>query len=354
MSEIRVTPWGTRQPLPGDPSAPMHSALWNVATEQAILARIEKTGEDWTAAARHVTDKDIVEHLDVICDDNNFRRLDGSGTGRDPNLIIDGERIQVSFDPKEITQPANGIGHDTPKALDAYNKALTNPTNTDWDQSKKPLLDSYLRDIPNFTTLADDSKAALIEAYGRPGVNTQNLAKFAGSPLFQEHLDPEQQKYLLAHYGVKGMEVITGEVDKLAAGPVNSESVLRLKLLSTPGLGAMTGPQQQQFLERLSRDASFQAAVVTITGQDNFKELSPISQGFALDILRRYSSRKGDGYGEVDRKNRTTVLEKLFSDVLMSPKFKLQEAPPFPQLNDSQTKMIDNFADNKAGDIRAP
>src|SRR5688572_22409751 len=102
MSEIVVTPWGTRQALPNDPSAPMHSALWNVATEQAILARIKKTGEDWTTAAKHVDNKQIIEHLNVVCDKNNFRRLDGTGTGRDPNLINDGETIQVSIDPKSM------------------------------------------------------------------------------------------------------------------------------------------------------------------------------------------------------------------------------------------------------------
>lgn len=353
MTEIIVTPWGTRQALPNDPSAPMHSALWNVATEQAILARIKKTGEDWTTAAKHVDNKQIIEHLDVVCDQNNFRRLDGSGTGRDPNLIIDGETIQVSIDPKSMTQPVEGINHDTPKALGAYNKAVNNPTGTDWVPKTKQQLDTYLGGIANFATLPDDTKAALIEAHGREGVNTQNLAKVAGSELFQKHLDPERQKYLLNHYGVKDMEVITGEVDKLATAPVNNDNVLRLKVLTTTGLGAMTGHQQQQFLDRFSGDDQFRAAVSTIIGQDNFKNLNAISQGFALDTLRCYSSRKGPGYGEVDTKNRASVLEKLFSDVLLKPEFKLQEAKPFPQLTESQNKMIDTFAKEKAKDIRA-
>lgn len=352
MSEIVVAPWGTRQELPKDPSAPMHTALWNVATEQAILARMKKHNEDWATAAKQVSNKDVVEHLDVVCDDNGFRRLDGRGSGRDPNLIVDGERIKVRIDPQAQTVPVTGVDQRSPKTLAAYNEAAGNSTNTGWVPQKKEQLDTYLGDIPGFAKLSDDTKAALIEAHGREGVNTLNLAKLTGSELFQNALNKEEQKHLLATYGVKGKELITTEADKLATQPVNEHNTVRLRVLSTASFATLSGHQQQQFLDRLSQDGSFRAGVATIIKQENFTGKSTNAQGFALDILRRYSSRKGEGYGEIEPVNRAAVLVKLYDDVLATDKFKLGDTFPFGHLQTAQDKMIEDFARNEAGDVR--
>lgn len=352
MTEITVTPWGTRQALPEDPSAPMHSALWNIATEQAVISRMKKTGEDWTTAAENIDDPQIIEHLNAVCDDNGFRRLDGKGTGRDPNLILDGEHIRVRIDPKELNQPAPGVGDGGPQSLNAYNKAVGNPNASGVDINKKQRLDEYLGSIPGFAALPDGTKAALIEAYGREGINKQGLATVAGCDLFKR-LDQQEQQRLLASYGVKGKEVVTGEMDKLATAGVNDDTGARIKVISSAGFGAMTPTQQQQFLARLSQDHKFREAVVTIISQPNFKDKDATGQGHALDILRRYSSRKGDGYGGIDEKNRSAVLVALYNDVLAKPEFKLHEVSPFQQESAQQTRSINDFADNKAKTIRA-
>lgn len=358
MTEIIVAPWGTRRELPNDPSAPMHTALWHVATEQAVIARMKKTGESWPTAAKHVTDKDIIEHLDVVCDDNGFRRIDGTGTGRDPNLIVDGEGIKVRVDPKTLTQPPKGIDDSTPLALTAYNNQV-GPNNGGVIYHEKQALDLFLGKIPGFDTLPDGTKAAVIQEFGYDRFNPNPVATLAGSELFRK-LNPDEQVRLLANYrtpnpGDPNNQTVTTEIDKLAKAPLNDENLVRLRVLSTPGFVTLNKHQQQQFLNRLTQDTQFRAGVSTIIGQANFTDKQPGAQGHALDILCGYSGYNQAGYIKIDPKNRAAVLVALYNDVLAKPDFKLkQPIPSFgDQLSLQQSSDIKQFAEKTAPNIRA-
>jgi hypothetical protein len=358
MTEIIVAPWGTRRELPNDPSAPMHTALWHVATEQAVIARMKKTGEDWTTAAKQVNDQEIIEQLDVVCDDNGFQRIDGTGTGRNPHQIADGEAIRVRIDPKSLTQPVKGIDENSPLARAAYNNQV-GPNNGGVKYHEKQALDLFLGKIPGFETLPDGTKAAVIQKYGHDRFNPTPVATLAGSELFKK-LNPDEQVRLLATYRVADPRdpndhTVTTEIDKLATAPVNDENIVKLRVLSTPGFGTMNNHQQTQFLKRLTEDTQFRAGVSTIIGQANFTDKQPGAQGQALDILCGYSGYNKTGYIKIDPKNRVAVLVALYNDVLAKPDFKLKQplASFGDQLSLQQSNDIKRFAEQTAPNIRA-
>lgn len=353
MTEVIVAPWGTRRELPNDPSAPMHTALWHVATEQAVIARMKKTNEDWKTAAKHVNDKEIIEQLDVICDENGFRRIDGTGTGRDPNLIVDGQGIKVRVDPKTLTQPVKGIDDSTPQALTAYNNQV-GPNNGGVRYNGKQALDLFLGKIPGFEAFSDGTKAAVILEYGHDEFNRAPVATLVGSELFKK-LSPAEQVQLLTQYRGPNKQNVTTEIDKLAKAPVTDENVVKLRVLSTPGFATMNNHQQQQFLNRLTHDTQFRAGVSTIIGQINFTNQQPGAQGQALDILCGYSGYNQAGYIKIDEKHRAAVLVALYNDVLAKPEFKLKQPVSsfVDQLSLQQSAAIKQFAEKTAPNIRA-
>jgi hypothetical protein len=350
MAEIQVTSWGTRQALPNDPGAPMHDCLWEIAQEQAVLDRMKQTGESWEAAGGKVSQQDIRKQLDTVCDDNGFRRLDGGGNGRNPDLILTGERVKVRIDPAQLDQPAKGVTDGQP-SQGAYNKAVSADGGKGVDLNKKNELDTWLGTVPGFPTLSDGSKAALITAYGTPGMNRENLAKLGGSAAFHG-LDEKQQQQLLGVYGTEGKSFASGEVDKIAASSAGEDTNQRLKVFGSQGFFKMDDGAQKTVSERYTNDKQFRGAVDQIVGQQNFTEKNSTEQAHALDILGRYSGRKGEGYGEQPEDKRTSVLVTLYNEVLSKPEFNLNHYGQKEQReNGEQSKALENFANNRASEI---
>jgi len=349
MVEIQVTRWGTPESLPNDRGAPMHDCLWEIAQEQAILDRMQQTGESWNDAGGRISQRDITKHLDTVCNDNGFQRLDGGGNGRNPNRIDPNERIKVRIDPATLDKPAKGVTNDTP-SQEAYNNAVATPDGKDVDLTKKEPLDKWLETVPGFAsaTLSENTKGALIAAYDAPGMDRVNLAKLFGSAAFLS-LNEKQQQHLLAVYGTQGKSHATGEVDKIVAAPAGEDSNKRLRVVGSQGFFRMDEGAQKTVLDRYSNDNQFRGAVDQIVGQENFNSKNSTEQAHALDVLGRYSGRKGEGYGEQPEDKRTSILVKLYDEVLSKPEFNLNEygKADKPE-NDEQKKAIDNFADNRA------
>ena len=159
MAEISVTPWGTREPLQNDPGAPMHDCLWQIAQEQAVLDRMKQTGESWESAGGKVSSQDISKHIDTVCDDNGFQRLDGGGNGRNPHWVNPGERIKVRIDPAKLDRPAQGVTENGQASQGAYNKAVSTSDGKGVDLNKKEAVDKWLETVPGFPTLTGEEGA---------------------------------------------------------------------------------------------------------------------------------------------------------------------------------------------------
>lgn len=350
MAEIQVTSWGTREALPNDPGAPMHDCLWEIAQEQAVLDRMKQTGESWEAAGGKVSQQDIRKHVDTVCDDNGFQRIDGSGNGRNPNLITTSDRIKVRIDPAQLDQPANGVTNGQ-ASQGAYNKQVASQGGQGVDLNKKNQVDTWLGTVPGFPTLSDGSKAALINAYGTPGVNRENLAKLGGSAAFRK-LDEKQQQQLLTQYGSEGKSYATGEVDRMVGSPAGVESDNRLKLVGSQGFYKMDESAQKIVLERYTNDAQFRSALDRILAQPNYTDKNGTEQAHALDVLGRYSGRKGEGYGEQPEDKRGAVLVGLYNEVLSKPEFNLNHYGQKGQRESSdQTAALEKFANERATEI---
>ena len=351
MAEIHVTTWGTREPLPNDPGAPMHDCLWEIAQEQAVLDRMKQNSETWQAASGKVSQQDIRKHLDTVCDDNGFRRLDGSGNGRNPNLIHDGEKIKVRIDPAQLDQPAPGVTSDQTTKDGAYSKAVATDDGKGVDLNKKAALDTWLASVPGFPNLSEGSKTALINAYDVKGMNREKLAKLGGSAAFRS-LDEKQQQQLLGVYGTEGKSFATGEVDRIAASAAGDEANARMKVFGSQGYFKMDDGAQKVVLDRFNSDGQFRSALNEIVGQDNFRNKNSTEQAHALDILGRYSGRKGEGYGEQPEDKQKTVLVTLYSEVLSKPEFNLNHyGDKEHRENGDQSKKIEDFANNRASEI---
>jgi hypothetical protein len=350
MEQISVTPWGTSERLPNDPSAPLHDCLWQIAQEQAVLEQMKTGKESWQAASDKVSPKDIQKHLDTICDDNNFRRLDGTGPGsRNPHWINPGERITVRIDPKQVSQLADGIN--SKQTINAYDKATSSPDGKGPDLDKKQALDTWLDKMPQFPKLSEGTRSMLIEAHEKQGMNLDNLAKLGNSPLFLA-MEEKPQQELLAVYGTPGKKLATDEVDKIIAGTAGEDSKTRLKVFGSQGVFQMEEPALKNMIERYNGDAELRAAVQHVVGQESYKSMNSQEQAHTLDILGRYSGRKGEGYGEQPTDKRTSVLITLYNEVLSKPGFNLESYGKSDKPEtDAQTQAIDNFADNRASEI---
>jgi len=349
MMDIQVTPWLTREATPKDLSAPMHDCLWEIAQEQAVLKRMKDTGEDWNSASGKVTQQDLRGHLDVICDDNGFKRIDGSGKGRDPDVIRTGENIKVRIDPAELNKAAAGV---TPEhdSQGAYNKAVTGADGKGVDINKKRTVDDWIAAVPGFPALPDKTRAAAINAREREGVDPAKLATVAGSRVFAS-LDEAQQQDLLARYGSKDKAAANAEVERLASLPPDAGNLNRLAMVGSAGFYTLNDTEQKVVLDRYSQEPQFRDAVDRISKQPNFKDKDDVSQANALELLRRYSTRTGKGYGDVNEVNRTAVLLAFYDEVLVQPDFKLNERHFFTPEISKQNTLIEAFARDRARQI---
>jgi hypothetical protein len=348
MVEVQVTPWGTQGPLPNDPGAFMHDCLWQIAQEQAVLEQMKTSSEGWDAASKKVSPQDIQKHLDTVCDDNGFQRLDGSGNGRNPHWVNPGEPIKVRIDPKQYAQPAEGVN--TKQTGDAYNKAIVSQDGKGVDLNKKNALDTWIGSMPQFPKLSEGTRSALITAHGTPGMNLDNLAKLGNSPLFFE-MEEKPQQQLLAVFGTEGEKLATDEVDNIIAGTAGDDSKGRLKVFGSQAAFSMEDSALKPMLERYNSDGELRAAVQHIVGQESYKNMNSQEQAHALDILGRYSGRR-NGYNEQPTDKRTSVLITLYNEVLSKSEFKLNDYgnSDKPE-NEQQTNAIDNFADNRASEV---
>jgi hypothetical protein len=349
-SNVQVTPWLTREATPKDLSAPMHDCLWQIAQEQAVLKRMKDTGEDWNSANGKVTQQDLRGHLDVICDDNGFKRIDGSGKGRDPDVIRTGENIKVRIDPAELNEASSAV---TPGQASqaAYNRAVAGADGKGVDINKKNALDDWIAAVPGFPALPDKSRAALIDARGREGVDAVKLGTLGGSRVFAS-LEESQQQNLLARYGSKDKAAANAEVERLASLPPDAGNLNRLAMVGSGGFYHLNDAEQKQLLDRYSQEPQFRDAVDRISKQPNFRDKDDVSQANALELLRRYSTRTGKGYGAVNEANRSAVLLAFYDEVLVQPDFKLNERQFYTPGISKQNTMIDAFARDRAPHIR--
>jgi hypothetical protein len=340
---VTVTPWNTR-PTQERPNGQYHDCLWEMAQEQAALDRMQRYGEDFKTARQKTTPEEHLKHLDTLCDDNGFRRLYGGGSGRDPNLVLDGEKIKVRIDPTKLTEPAPGVSD--PKTGPAYTKAVQSDTGGGPDLKKKEKLDAWLNAMTGFKDLPADIKGAWIDTYAREGVDATKLSKLAGTEAFK-NLDDATKIRLLRLYGQKDQGIVTAQIDKLLAAP-GQEDKNRLVLMATPGFARLEPAQQKRLFERYDSDGSFKQAINQIVTQGNFNDKSEIAQAHALDLLYRYAGRKGSGYGlQLDRDHKL-ILVRLYNDVLSKPEFNLEANGGSKPENGDQAGLIDHFAQKKA------
>jgi hypothetical protein len=347
--EIHVTPWATPDKLPNDLSAPMHDCLWEIAQEQAVLKRMKDTRENWTDASGKVSQQDVRAQLDVICDDNGFRRIDGSGNGRNPDLIGTNEPIKVRIDPNELNVPAPGVVEGQP-SMAAYNKAVEPSNSHGVDLNEKGEVDAWVSTVPGFPQLPETTKAGLITAHGEEGVDPKNLTTLAGSQAFIK-LNPAQQQQLLESYSIQPVGTAAREVDKIAVDPASEGNHRRLELLATPGFFKMHDNAQKFVLDRYSNDPQFRGAIDRIVSEPDFQGKNEVEQAHALDILARYTQRKGSGYGLLAEEKRTDVLVGLYNEVLSSADFNLRQVDRERQDTDAQRAKVDAFAGDRALDI---
>jgi hypothetical protein len=344
---ITVTAWNT-PPSQEHPEAQYHDCLWEIAVEQATLDRM-RNGEDFNTAMTKITPEETVKHLDTICGDNGFRRLDGGGGGRNPNLIYDGEKIKVRVDPATLTKPAAGV-NDKPSGT-AYTKAVQNDAGTGVDLNKKTQLDEWLKSVPGFETQPENPKAALLDTYQREGMDRTKLAQLAGAGAFN-NLDDGTKIRLLQLYGQKDQPSITAEINKLLDKPVVGAKE-RLVLIGAAGFPKLNATRQALLFERYDKDPHFQAAINAIVTQPNFTDKSDVAQAHALDILYRYAGRKHAGYGAKHEHDRKLTLVTLYNKILSDLDFKLEAngGGGKPE-NFDQSRRIDVFVKHIAPDIK--
>jgi hypothetical protein len=346
--EVHVTPWGTPDRLPNDMSAPMHDCLWEIAQEQAVLKRMQDTHEDFVTASGKVSEQDVRAQLDTVCDDNGFQRLDGSGSGRNPGLVNTSEPIKVRIDPNDLNVQAPGIVEGQPSMV-AYKETVKPTGGEGVDLNKKTSLDGWIASIPGFPLLPETSKAGLIYAYGKPGVDLQKLAVLGGSQEFFK-LEPRQQEQLLVSYSAQPNSTAAKEVDKITADPAKEDNK-RLLLVASPGFFKLDDNTQKLVLDRYSNDPQFRGAIDQIVGQTDFKRRGDVEQAHALDTLARYTQRNDADYGLLPDDKHKDVLVGLYNEVLSSADFNLGQTNRGTQDTDAQRAKVDQFGDDRAWDI---
>ncbi len=345
-TDVTVTPWNSK-PTEKNPDAHLHDCLWEIAMEQAVLDRMKKTGEDFGTATKKVTPREHMKQLDIVCQDNGFRKFGSNGSGRDPNLVLDGEQIKVRIDPASLMKSAPGV--DTNPVTNAYTKAVQSETGQGPDLQKKEQLDQWLQTVPGFDKRSENERISLIEAYGRNGDRTK-LAQLANNNDFKA-LDEATRIRLLKLYGDDNQSQSTAKIDELLGKP-GEATQKKLKLIGSEGYAVLTPDQQKRLLERYDQDKHFAAALDKIITQNNFTEKSAAAEAHALDILYRYAGRKGSGYGYRTEKEKTPVLVGLYDRVLAKPEFKLEEngGSGKPETKD-QSDRIENFVKDEMFEI---
>jgi hypothetical protein len=344
-SDVIVTPWNSKS-TEKNPDAHLHDCLWEMAMEQAALKRMKDSGNDFGTAMKKVTPKEHMEQLDIICQDNGFRKFGSRGSGRDPNLVFDGEKIKVRIDPATLMKTATGV--DTKPVTNAYTKAVQNDSGTGPDINKKEQLDQWLQDVPGFDKLSEPERVALIEAYGRNG-DRGKLKTLANNNDFKA-LDEEARVRLLKLYGGENQSQSTAKIDELLGKP-GEATQKKLRIIGSEGYALLTPDQQKRLLERYDQDKHFAAAIDQIVLQKNFTEKGGSAEAHALDILYRYAGRKGAGYGYRTDKEKTPVLVGLYDRVLAKPEFKLEDNGGGKPETKDQSDRIDRFVDKEMYDI---
>jgi hypothetical protein len=264
-------------------------------------------------------------------------------------VIRTGENIKVRIDPAELNKASSAV---TPgqASQGAYNKAVAGADGKGVDINKKKAVDDWIAAVPGFPTLPDKTRAALIDARGREGVDPAKLGTIGGSRVFAS-LDESQQQNLLARYGSKDKAAANAEVERLASSPPDAGNLNRLAMVGSAGFYSLNDAEQKQVLDRYAQEPQFRDAVDKISKQPNFRDKDDVSQANALELLRRYSTRTGKGYGELNEANRSAVLVAFYDEVLVQPAFKLNERQFFTPSISQQTTMIEAFARDRAPQI---
>lgn len=304
---VRVSKWAAAVPTNEDPTAPFHDCLWRMAVEQAVLERMKATGENFPTALRHVQQnpQEIRKQLDTICDDNGFRRIDGTGPGtNNPDLLNTGAGIKVRIDPASLYKQAPTVVDGQPSGT-AYNAAVAGDQGG-VNLAKKAQLDVWLATIPGFSLLSEPLKAAVITAYDA-GADPQKLVALLGSAQFNSRLTPQEQIQLLALFtrvsqgpapvtqmgpAAPGAYDVLGVIEQLLQQPVDNDfAASQLKLMSTLGFAKLNASQQQALLNRYQSDYHFRVVIDKIVGDplQNFNALTDVQQAHVLDVMRSFT-----------------------------------------------------------------
>ncbi|WP_198683552.1 hypothetical protein [Peristeroidobacter agariperforans] len=353
---VRVSQWAAAVPTTQDPTAPFHDCLWRIATEQAVLERMKTTGENFPTALRHVQQnpKEIIKQLDIVCDDNGFRRIDGTGPGTsNPHVINTGAEIKVRIDPSTLYKQAPAVVDGQPSGT-AYNAAVGGDQGG-VNLAKKAQLDAWLATIPGFATMSEPLKAAVITAYSA-GADPNKLVTMLGSAQFNNRLRPQEQIQLLALFtrasqGPKHPQMgpstsydLLGVIDGLLQQPIeNDAAAAQLKLMSTLGFAQLNAGQQQALLNRYQSDYNFRVVIDKVVGDPkyNFSSLGAAQQAHVLDVMRSFTREffcKGTGEdytplsfvaegqpGPDPIPYDQQILMHLYQRVLTNPAYKLNE-----------------------------
>lgn len=349
---VRVSRWAAAVPTTEDPTAPFHDCLWRMATEQAVLERMKTSGENFPTALKHVQEnpQEIRKQLDIICDDNGFRRIDGTGPGtNNPHLLNTGSQIKVRIDPSILYKQAPTVVEGQPSGT-AYNAAVAGDQGG-VNLTKKADLDAWLATIPGFSILSEPLKAAVITAYSA-GADPKKLVTLLGSGQFNNRLTPQEQIQLLAlftrasqappaQYPGGGFNLL-GVIEGLLQQPVDNDAAAsQLKLMSTLGFAKLNSGQQQSLLTRYQNDYNFRIVIDQIVGdpRHNFNRLSDVQQAHVLDVMRSFTREffcKGEGQdytplsigpagqpGPAPTPYDQKILMHLYQRVLTQPAYKL-------------------------------
>lgn len=370
---VRVSQWASAVPTTEDPTAPFHDCLWRMATEQAVLERMKGTGENFPTALKHVQQnpQEIRKQLDIICDDNGFRRIDGTGPGtNNPHMLNTGTQIKVRTDPSTLYKQAPAVVDGQPSGT-AYNAAVAGDQGG-VNLAKKAEIDVWLATIPGFSLLSEPLKAAVITAYSA-GADPKKLVTLLGSGQFNSRLTPHEQIQLLALFTRAsqappaqlgpGAYNLLGVIEGLLQQPVDNDGAAsQLKLMSTLGFAKLKSGQQQLLLNRYQSDDNFRVVIDQIVGDPmhNFNRLSDVQQAHVLDVMRSFTRQffckgVGEDYtplsigpaGEpspaptpYDQK----ILMHLYQQVLTKPAYKLNEVTGTQQ-SAAQSGFVRKFVD---------
>ena len=377
---VKVSQWAAAVPTNEDPTAPFHDCLWRMATEQAVLERMKSTGENFPTALRHVQEnpQEIRKQLDIICDDNGFRRIDGTGPGtNNPHMLNTGAGIKVRNDPAVLYKQAPTVVEGQPSGT-AYNAAVAG------DQGgvnlvKKQQLDAWLATIPGFSTMSEPLKAAVITAYSA-GADPNRIVTMLGSAQFNYRLKPQEQIQLLAlmtrasqnpgppQMGPSTSYNLLGVIDGLLQEPVdNNWAASQLKLMSTLGFAKLNSGQQQALLNRYQSDYNFRVVIDKVVGDpsNNFAALGAEQQAHVLDVMRSFTREafcKGPGQdytppafvapgqpGPEPVPYDQMLLMALYRGVLTQPAYKLSTVTGTQQSAEQSALVIKFVNDNWPG-----